>query len=323
MCTNNLQNKKFPLKKGKITVIVESKQFPLILGHAITVHKSKGSTLSYMKGDLSQSTGKKTATGITNQQPMSQGQFYTLLSRAKSRDKALLLNFDPEQNKVNESALEEMVQMRQESVFSWQHPLKYFSGTSICLLNIRAWNAHLEHFLSDNIYQRYSSIKGSPGKHIDEVLDDWKDIHKNTQHGLALCCKVCKVNIIKVIDILSTIEILPIVLEINKETFLLVMVYQAPGPIGSFIDKFILLVNELPVQDRILIVVDFNLDQMLPENVANTASLIQSFDLCQCSQYSTHIHGGMLDLVFDSSNSNIVSVLPSPYSDYFVLFFQI
>ena len=90
------------------------------------------------------------------------------------------MNFDPEQIKVNESALEEMVRIRQESVFSWQHPLISFSGTSISLLNIRAWNAQLEHFFSDNIYQSYSglfcftetNINDSPVKHIDEVLDD-------------------------------------------------------------------------------------------------------------------------------------------------------
>ena len=104
MCTNNCQNKEISFKKGKITVIAERKQFPLIRGHAITVRKCQGSTLNYMKGDLSWSTGKKSATGKTYQQPISQGQFYTLLSCAKNRDKVLLLNFDPEQIKVNESA---------------------------------------------------------------------------------------------------------------------------------------------------------------------------------------------------------------------------
>ena len=34
------RTKRFPLKKGKITVIVERKQSLLMLGHAITVHKS-------------------------------------------------------------------------------------------------------------------------------------------------------------------------------------------------------------------------------------------------------------------------------------------
>ena len=110
------RTKMIPFKKCKITAIAERKQFPLILGHAITVHKSQGSSLNYMEGDLSRSTGKKTATGKTYEQPISQGQFYTFLSRAKSRDKVLLLNFDPEQIRVNKPALEEMVLMRQESV---------------------------------------------------------------------------------------------------------------------------------------------------------------------------------------------------------------
>ena len=46
------RSKKFPLKKGKSTVIAERKQFPSILGHASTVHKFQGSTLTYMQGDL-------------------------------------------------------------------------------------------------------------------------------------------------------------------------------------------------------------------------------------------------------------------------------
>ena len=55
--------KRFPLKKGKSTVTAERKQFALILDHAITVHKSQESTLTYKQGDLNRSTGKKTATG--------------------------------------------------------------------------------------------------------------------------------------------------------------------------------------------------------------------------------------------------------------------
>ena len=51
---------------------------------------------------------QKTAIGKNDQQHISQGQFYTLLSHAKSHDKVLLLNFEPEDIKVNESALDEM-----------------------------------------------------------------------------------------------------------------------------------------------------------------------------------------------------------------------
>ena len=132
-----------------------------------------------------------------------------------------------------------------------------------------------------------------------------------------------KVNIIEVIEIASVLEVFPIVLEIEKETILLIIVYRMSDPLGSFIDDFILLIDELPTQHRMLIVGDFNLDQMLPEHVAKFDPLIQSFNLYQRSQYSTHIHGGILDLVFDTSNSNTVSFLPSPFSDHFFLFFQI
>ena len=133
-----------------------------------------------------------------------------------------------------------------------------------------------------------------------------------------------KVNIIEVIEIRSVlVEVLSVVLEIEKETILLVIVYCMPVPLRSFIGDFVSLINELPTQHRMLIVGDFNLDQMLPEHVAKVNPLIQNFNLSQHSQYSTHIHGGILDLVFDTSNSNAVSFLLSPFSDHFVLFFQI
>ena len=103
----------------------------------------------------------------------------------------------------------------------------------------------------------------------------------------------------------------------------MVIVYHMPGPLCCFIDDFILLINETPTQHRMLIVGDFNLDQMLPERVVKVDSLIQNFNSSQLSQYSTHIHGGILDLVFDTSNSNTVSSLLSPCSDHFILFFQI
>ena len=54
--------------------------------------------------------------------------------------------------------------------------------------------------------------------------------------------------------------------------------------LGTFIDDdFILLINELLTQQRILSVGDFNLDQILPENVAEVHPLIQNFNLSQSS----------------------------------------
>ena len=105
-------------------------------------------------------------------------------------------------------------------------------------------------------------------------------------------------------------------LKIEKETFLLVIVYCMPGSLGSFIDDFTLLINELPVQHNMLIVGNLNLDQMLQEHVARILTCLRIHNI-------QLIHGGILDLVFDTSNPNIVSSLPSLYSDHLVLFFQI
>ena len=76
------------------------------------------------------------------------------------------------------------------------------------------------------------------------------------------------------IDIPTVSVVLPVVLEMEKETLLLVIVYCISGPLGTFIDDFILLINEQPIQRRILIVGDFNLDQMFPENVTKVDPLI-------------------------------------------------
>ena len=89
-----LEQKMFSLKKEKSNCW--KKTISIILGYAITVHNSQGSTMTYMQGDLIWCTGKKIATGKNYQQAISQGQFYTVLSCAKINDKFLLLNFEPE-----------------------------------------------------------------------------------------------------------------------------------------------------------------------------------------------------------------------------------
>ena len=63
-----------------------------------------------------------------------------------------------------------------------------------------------------------------------------------------------------------------------------------------------LLMNELPTQHKILIVGNFNLDQMLPEN----------FNLSQPSQHSTYLHGGLLDHVCDTPNSKLFLLYRHP-----------
>ena len=72
--------KPFPFSTGKTTINVQRKQFPAILGHAITVHKSQGSTLEYMKGDLDRSTGKISNSGKEFKTPIGPGILYIAFS---------------------------------------------------------------------------------------------------------------------------------------------------------------------------------------------------------------------------------------------------
>ena len=52
-----------------------------------------------------------------------------------------------------------------------------------------------------------------------------------------------------------------------------------PSLLGIFINDFVLLVNELPKNHRVLIAGNFNLNQMLPGNVLKVDPLIQNFNL--------------------------------------------
>ena len=211
----------FSLKKCISTVIVERKWFLLILGHAITVHKSQGSTLGYIKCALIHQQE------ICNSEELPtifiSGSVWHLTICARSHDKVLLLNFELEYIKVNKPVLDEMVQVRKNSLFSWQCPLIELNDVNMYQFE-RSCNGHLEHFLSGKSYSTYSSlfcfaetsINDSPAKHINEILHDWKEIHEITQHGLVSCYNVSKVNIFEVIDISGVLEVLPIILEKEK-----------------------------------------------------------------------------------------------------------
>ena len=79
--------------------------------------------------------------------------------------------------------------------------------------------------------------------------------------------------IIEIIEIPSVMEVLPTVLEIEKET----LYWQqclTPGLLDSFIDDFILLISELSTEHRMLIVGNFNLDQVLRKNIAKVDTQI-------------------------------------------------
>ena len=242
------------------------------------------------------------------------------------------MNFEERHISINESAVQEMERMRKECILSWNHPLADLNGTKICLFNIRSWNLHIAHFLSDKVYSTHSSIfcftethiNNGPDKNIEDYQPGWANIHKPTEHGLAICYDTSKVELVEEFHSDNGLQLLPILIKVEDEHILLILVYRPPGPIDTFIQELIDELGRLPtVEYRTLIVGDFNLDQMLDENVETLEALITRFNFHQRSHYSTHILGGILDLVLDDGKSESVEWMPSPYSDHFVILIKV
>ena len=319
-------NKKFFIGK-KSNIWVERKQFPLALAHALTIHKSQGSTYTYMTGDMNRTTrsGKGTV-------PMFNGMFYTLLSRSKTSDKVKILNFNVDCIKVSEVVKEEMARLRHNRNLSWKHPLFIMGNVnSICLLNIVSWNLHMPHIVSDKCYMDNSDVfcftethtTNSSVENIEDYAPGWRSIHHpHSQHGLAICYKSDKVVVVKEFPTVNEIEMLPVLLKIDDEQVLVILVYQPPGrPQNVFPYQLLQQLERLDdIQScRTILIGDFNADQLLPENVDAYTDLCQHFNFHQRCHYSTHIHGGILDLVFDTKKNNPVQWMPTPYSDHFVI----
>ena len=101
----------------------------------------------------------------------------------------------------------------------------------------------------------------------------------------------------------TTTKTFTFVLDIKGEHALLILLCRPPGTIHSFVTDLIQLVENVLSTAKLLefyFLATLNLDQMLQENVNKMHSLIRCFHLHQRSQYSAHVQGSILDLVFDS-----------------------
>lgn len=158
-------------------------------------------------------------------------------------------------------------------------------------------------------------------------MSGWDDIHYTIGHGLAICYNTTKVKVIKKSNYFGALEILPVLLEINQKIIFLVLVYRRPGPIGNFANNLMEVLDhfvaELHGEYRMIIIGDFNWDQMLPQHVSLFVPFSSHFSLHQRSNYSTHIKGGILDLVFDDKRESDVDWMFSPYSDHFILLVEL
>lgn len=64
-----------------------------------------------------------------------------------------------------------MQKIRNESLFTWQHPLKV-SGNRMTLFNNRCCDAHIKHLLSDNMWFTETHVDDASGyTPIDEPID--------------------------------------------------------------------------------------------------------------------------------------------------------
>ena len=223
-----------------------------------------------------------------------------------------------------------MIRLRENALFTWEHPSSQIVNGCICFHNIRSWNKHIQHFCSNRSYAKdldiicfaETNLRNQSFERIDKYLKGWRDIHITSEHGLPVCYNPNKVKVIRQLDLICPMEMLPVILEVRQEKILLVVIYRT-GTLRNFVNDILENLNTFPKTQRMVIVGDFNLDQMLDTNVQYIQPLLTEFKLTQRSNYTTHIHGGILDLVFDSSKNKDVLWMPSPYSDHFVLFAQL
>ena len=269
------------------------------------------------------------------------GSAYTALSPGTKRDAIRVLNFNKDLIIHNEEALVEMQRLRDDSLFIFNHPLQHMQGKKICLNNIRGWQAHISHFLSNDNFTRYSSvlcftetkIRGSALSDISQYQTGWKSIHHPTApHGLAICYDVSNVVIHSINfptrHFSSNMELMSVLMSIEGEQVLIVLLYRPPitcqQQIHNFVDELTFQLQELQVnQYNTILLGDFNLDQMHDPFIDLFHHIRTLFSFTQRSLYSTHIHGGILDLVFHNHREEPVEWIPSPYSDHFILIVDI
>ncbi|XP_066926640.1 uncharacterized protein [Clytia hemisphaerica] len=312
--------------KTSKNIYVTRKQFPLIVAFATTIHKAQGSTLEYASGNLDQTT--RSGKGLA---PVGPGLLYTLLSRATSSDKIHLLNFIPERHiVVNSEAKKEMEEMRTNKVLSILHPLEQMKDKNMCLYNIRSWNLHINHFLSNDWHTSrccllcFTETGNNARGNIEdnEKLQHWKTIHQRTVHGLAISYDRNQVNVIKELNTISDLELLPLLLSINDKHYLIVLIYRPPtSSVPLFAQSLQIELDSLRQQIdtknySTIVLGDFN----LPDNKEIVNEALPPNIFHQRCKHPTHVDGNILDLIFDDHCDIPAQWMPSPYSDHFTIF---
>ena len=316
--------------RKKSNVTITRKQYPFIEAHAITTHKSQGATCKCMIVDFD-----RTCSHGNRKVPINPGQAYTAISRGEDRARIKLKNFDPKLILVNKSVVNEMERLRNGRLLRdlWNHPLENKMGCTLALLNIMSWNLHLEHFICNPVHLKYCDIfcftethvNDNPRITITELTETWSNVLKATQHGLALCYKNETVKFVNQFETLGKVEMMACSIEYENCSLIIAIVYRKDGiSANQFMVDLIEEIDALPNDCRKIIVGDFNLDVRLQTNKDIIDLFSQQIHMQQKVTYSTHIHGGILDLVFDCNDSKgEADWMPTPFSDHFVIYYNI
>ena len=215
--------KSFSINKNE-TIKCQRKQFPGILAHAMTYHKGQGSTYEYLQLSM---CNRCQRSGMT----------YTGLSRAQNRLRLKLENFTSDMIVTNESALQEMNRMREESPLIIKHTLLEMDSPVLLLLNIRSWNKHITHLTNDPIYLNTCSllcftetrvVNTHCIDRINNIDRNWQDIPNTTTHGLAICYQKTRIDLVRPLTTNHEIEIAASVFQHKELQFILILVYCSP-----------------------------------------------------------------------------------------------
>ena len=104
-------------------------------------------------------------------------------------------------------------------------------------------------------------------------------------------------------------------MEIYGKKIILALVYCPPKQeISTFIDGMTSIFRDTWKGVWIMLLSNYNLDQVLQGNINRLVCLKEIFRLQQCSWHSTRQLGGILDIVFNSKVNKSVSLAPFPIS---------
>ena len=240
-----------------------------------------------------------------------------MLSRATSRHAIKLVNFDPNDIKVNTSALAEITRMRSEANFAYNPFQLQTEQCPILLahLNIRSLQLHAID-LQHDICMKYLTLICLSETHIKHelpLLPGFSSIATTSQHGLAIYIKEQYEYTELAFSDLG-IQIIGILLTNNDSLYPIVLTYKPPlQPQHFFYDSLQSCVQELlHTHTNIIIIGDFNtpLDSLVLKRFLQNNRLIQIID------QPTHILGNTLDFFITTFSDIKFCVRPVPYSDH-------